>query len=602
MQPNSVGIVALNDIAKYAPQGETGSFSAAPEWSSMRYTVLACDYDGTIAAHGRVAERTVEALARLRGTGRKLILVTGRELEDLQRVFSHLGVFDRVVVENGAVLYTPASGNIRTLVPPPPPEFFRALQHKGVSPLSAGRVIVATWTPNETKALEAIRDLGLELQVIFNKGAVMVLPAGVNKGTGLGAALEDLGLSPHNCAAIGDAENDHAFLAMSECAVAVVNALPALKQHADMVTTGADGDGVTELIGRLIDSDLADVELGRHELVIGTAEDGSEVRLPPYCRGVAVAGPSGSGKSTIATTILERLAAAGYQFCLVDPEGDYEDCEPAIIVRGGGIDVMVREALDVLSKPDNHAVINVGDLAIPDRPLFFERLFPRLQELRARRGRPHWIVVDEVHQFLPAGWARTEITLPSKTYGLLMITAYPERVASSVLSLADIAIVLGPASETTLGPIGRSAGKTPPGDDLSVDLAAGEALVWRVGSPYTRRFTVAPPRSARRRHRKKYAEGEIVDYRSFYFRGPEGKLNLRAHNLSMFVQIAEGIDDDTWTFHLRQRDYSRWFQKVIKDEGLAAEAALVEEDRALPPGESRVRICRAVTNRYTAPA
>jgi hypothetical protein len=162
--------------------------------------------------------------------------------------------------------------------------------------------------------------------------------------------------------------------------------------------------------------------------------------------------------------------------------------------------------------------------------------------------------------------------------------------------------VLGPAPGATLGPIGRSAGKAPPGKDLSADLAPGEALLWRVGSPDTRRFTVAAPQSERRRHRKKYAEGEIVDYRSFYFRGPDGKLNLRAHNLSMFVQIAEGIDDDTWTFHLRRRDYSRWFRKVINDEGLAAEAALVEEDGALPPGESRVRICRAVTNRYTAPA
>src|SRR5688572_9893587 len=104
----------------------------------MRYIALACDYDGTIAAHGRVAQGTVEVLARLRGTGRKLILVTGREFEDLQRVFSRLDLFDSVVVENGAVLYTPASGDIRTLVPPPPPELFRALQHKGVSPLSAG--------------------------------------------------------------------------------------------------------------------------------------------------------------------------------------------------------------------------------------------------------------------------------------------------------------------------------------------------------------------------------------------------------------------------------------------------------------------------------
>ena len=101
--------------------------------------------------------------------------------------------------------------------------------------------------------LETIRDLGLELQVIFNKGAVMVLPAGVNKASGLVAALDELGLSPHNVVGVGDAENDHAFLAACECAVAVANALPTIKERADHVTAGEDGDGVRELIDALIE-------------------------------------------------------------------------------------------------------------------------------------------------------------------------------------------------------------------------------------------------------------------------------------------------------------------------------------------------------------
>lgn len=568
----------------------------------MRYRVLACDYDGTLAADGHVAETTVASLRRLRGTGRRLILVTGRELEDLQRVFPHFDLFDRAVVENGAVLYTPATGAIRTLVSPPARGFVDALRRRGISPLSAGRVIVATWRPHETAVLETIRDLGLELQVVFNKGAVMVLPTGVNKGTGLQAALDDLGLSTHNCATIGDAENDHAFLAISECAVAVANALPALKQHADVVTAGSHGDGVAELIERLIATDLTDVELHRHEIIVGTGSDGADVRLPPYCYGVMVAGPSGSGKSTIATAILERLAAAGYQFCLLDPEGDYEECEPAIVVRGNDIDVLIQEALEVLHKPTNHSVINLVDLALQDRPSFFERLFPRLQELRAQCGRPHWIVVDEVHQFLPADWARAGVILSPRTYGLLMITAYPKGVAPSVFSPDDIAIVLGHAAIKTLDAIGRSAGQPTPTKDVPKDLPPGEGLFWRIGGSSTRRFTVAQPQSERRRHRKKYADGEIAHYRSFYFRGPASKLNLRAHNLSLFVQIAEGIDDETWMFHLRKHDYSRWFEKVIKDEGLAAEAARVEEDEALPSAESRARICRAITDRYTAPA
>ena len=46
-------------------------------------------------------------------------------------------------------------------------------------------------------------------------------------------------------------------------------------------------------------------------------------------------------------------------------------------------------------------------------------------------------------------------------------------------------------------------------------------------------------------------EGELPPERSFYFKGPERKLNLRARNLIQFLQLAEGIDVDTWTFHLK---------------------------------------------------
>ena len=112
---------------------------------------------------------------------------------------------------------------------PPPEPFVRALRERGVSPIAVGRVIVATWKPHETTVLEVIRDLGLELHVTFNKDAVMVLPAGLSKATGLAEALRELGLSPHNVVGVGDGENDHAFLRLCECRIAVANAVPMLK-------------------------------------------------------------------------------------------------------------------------------------------------------------------------------------------------------------------------------------------------------------------------------------------------------------------------------------------------------------------------------------
>src|SRR5262249_44147334 len=110
----------------------------------MRYHALACDYDGTIALDGRVNERTIEALIDVKKSGRKLILVTGRELDDLGRVFHRMDLFDRIVAENGALLYRPETREEQTLGERPSDEFVRELARRGVDAISVGRVIVAT--------------------------------------------------------------------------------------------------------------------------------------------------------------------------------------------------------------------------------------------------------------------------------------------------------------------------------------------------------------------------------------------------------------------------------------------------------------------------
>jgi hydroxymethylpyrimidine pyrophosphatase-like HAD family hydrolase len=223
----------------------------------MHYLALATDYDGTLAHDGRVDDATLAALDRVRASGRKVVLVTGRELPDLRTVFGHLEKFDRVVAENGALLFDPATGQERVLAEPPPPPFLDQLRARGVGPISVGRSIVATWEPHEKTVFEVIHDLGLEMQVIFNKGAVMVLPSGVNKATGLKAALKDLGLTPDRVVAVGDAENDHALLDLCGCGAAVANGLPMLRARAEIDLKADHGAGVTELIDMLLADDLA---------------------------------------------------------------------------------------------------------------------------------------------------------------------------------------------------------------------------------------------------------------------------------------------------------------------------------------------------------
>jgi len=223
----------------------------------MRLNALATDYDGTLAHDGVVAEPTLRALGAFRHSGRQLILVTGRELPDLASVFSHFELFQCIVAENGAVLFTPSTKEKRILADPAKPEFIDALKRRGVRPISCGDVIIATRQPNETAVLEVIRDLGLELQVIFNKGAVMILPSGVNKVSGLKAALVDLGLSERDVAGVGDAENDHAFLRFCGFSAAVANALPAVKETANLTTRASHGEGVVELIEMILRGELA---------------------------------------------------------------------------------------------------------------------------------------------------------------------------------------------------------------------------------------------------------------------------------------------------------------------------------------------------------
>jgi hypothetical protein len=133
-------------------------------------------------------------------------------------------------------------------------------------------------------------------------------------------------------------------------------------------------------------------------------------------------------------------------------------------------------------------------------------------------------------------------------------------------------------------------------------LASGQILYWLRGEGAPREVTLAPGRTERRRHSRKYAEGELPPDRSFYFRGPEGRLKLRAQNLLVFLQMAEGVDDETWLYHLRRGDYSVWFADRIKDDELAAEARQVEQTETLGAVDSRELIKAMIERRYTLPA
>ena len=217
-----------------------------------RIRALATDYDGTLADRGVVDDRTWDALKRFQRSGRRLVLVTGRELGELLALCPRIAVFDRVVVENGGLLYRPLDQTEQRLAAPPDAAFVATLRARGVGPIAVGRTIVATWQPHAPTVEAVIQEQNLPLRVTLNKRAVMILPDGVDKASGLIQALREMDLTPHDAAGVGDAENDLAFLRICGRSAAVANALPALRDQVERVTQGERGAGVAEWIDLLL--------------------------------------------------------------------------------------------------------------------------------------------------------------------------------------------------------------------------------------------------------------------------------------------------------------------------------------------------------------
>ncbi len=568
----------------------------------MRYRAVAFDYDGTLAHDSHVAEATLEALRRIKASARKIILVTGRRLSELQEIFPACELFDAIVVENGGTLFLAKTRTETPLAAAPPAQLLEEMTRRGVASFAVGKVIVATWHPYEETVLQIIRDLGLDLQIIFNKGAVMILPAGVNKASGLAAALLELGLSPHNVVGVGDAENDHAFLKMCEASVAVANALAGLKEQCDWVTGESRGAGVEEMTERLLQNDLADLspKLDRHNIALGEREDGTVVSLPPYNTSVLVAGTSGGGKSTLTNGVIERLGKTGYQYCIIDPEGDYTELEGVAVLGDAKHAPSTREVLTTLHHPAANCVVNLIGVGLADRPAYFEQLLAELLKLQSQTGRPHWLVLDESHHILPVERADELAELTHQFGGRLLVTLEPEHVSRPTLLGMDLIVAIGKEPQKAIKDFSRLVGEEPP-EVPDIKLEPGEAIAWsrkaRQNAFWFRSYRPALPQ---KRHIRKYAEGDLGDL-AFVFRGPEQKLNLRAQNLMVFLEIGSGVDDNTWNYHLKNGDVERWMRDVIKDPSLAGQVRAIAEEEGSTANASRGAIRRAVEAIYTLP-
>lgn len=555
----------------------------------MRYHIFITDFDGTLANHGVVSASTLEKLQALKKTGRRLVLITGRILKDLFDTFPGYAVFDDIVAENGAVWYDVLHGVEKLLGPPADPAFVQLLQENGVEPLAVGKVIFATWEPHELAVLKAIKSSGSERQLIFNKGAVMILPPGINKASGMKVLLKSRSLSLHNTVAVGDAENDSAMLQVAECSVAVQNALDSIKALSDFTTVADHGKGVEEVMDELISTDLTnqDEKLVRHHLRLGTKADGASWLIEPYRPGILLSGVSGCGKTTFAISMAEALVRQNYQFCLIDPEGDYLEFQGAIIIGHDQSLPSMEEIKTLLLNPEQNLVICTLSIPLMDRPAFFAGFMEIFTAMKHEYGHPHWLLLDEAHHLAPEHALINADLLPPDFNNFLLISTSPYYLHKTVLSKVGMIITLGANPTYPLEQFSAKMNIKAP--ENIPQLAEDELCVWDCTVPesscFKARYDV--PSRLLQRHKRKYANGDM-GYNSFIFTGPEARLRLVANNLMMFKHIAEGIDMDTWLFHLRRKDFTRWFSYSLHDEELAGISREVEKSGNVFEGKKKL--------------
>jgi hydroxymethylpyrimidine pyrophosphatase-like HAD family hydrolase len=457
----------------------------------MRFVAVAVDYDGTLARAGVVDAETTLVIREFLASGRKLILVTGRILKDLLAVFPEARLCTRIVAENGAVLYHPETQGHKLLAAAPPQAFIDSLIRKHVTPLEIGESIVATLRPHEVSALEAIRDLGLEHHVVFNRESVMILPSGVNKATGLKVALKDLALSHHNVVAIGDSENDHALLDAAECSVAVNNAIPTLKEQADLVASGEAGAGVSEILRALVHDDLRSLVSPEHTrcFVVGSLDGAGSLVIPCLGENILLIG---SREDTVPflSAMIGTLASRQYQCCVIGSQG-IEEAVPGVLKFGTAQKApTMAEIMTAMDNPDSQILVHVAGLPQRGRVAFAGHLLDRMREKQEGVGRPHRIFFTDSEALFPDDHPITQPRLGPT--GLVYSATDPSRLPGPILRTVAVAIAIGTGGGTRLRSYAQQAGLTWP-QWTGPELLPDEGLIWKPGQVPQRFHIVLRP-------------------------------------------------------------------------------------------------------------
>ena len=552
----------------------------------MKLSVIALDYDGTIARDDTVHPTVRQAIADARARRVVVLIVTGRRLDDLRQAAGDLHLVDAIVAENGGVLHFPATGYTAVVAPSPSPALLEELTARGIHH-EAGQCLVEAAAADAAAILDAIQTRELPIVLAFNRSRLMLLPQSVSKATGLREALAILRLSPHSAVAVGDAENDHELLRVCEVGVAVSWGSPSLQAAADLVIDGEGPSAVAAFITSLARTGRMPVlPVRRRQLQLGHTDEGAPFTLAVQGRNVLVAGDARSGKSWVAGLLAEQLILQRYSVCVIDPEGDYRPLEhlPGVAVLGGADPLpRPRELLRALRHAESSVVLDLSRLVHREKVDYVSALLPALVTLRQRTGLPHRIVMDEAHYFLTDDSAVSLLDLVRNGYTL--VTYRASHLPAGVRRASEVVIVTNESDPEEVAALHATCSRN--GTDRVEDwipvlgaLRIGEAAALPIteeAGNALRRIHLAPRLTHHVRHREKYVDIPIPESRGFVFTRRGKPSGTSARTLREFVQALAGEHPGALETHMRAGDFSRWVRDVFGDYPLAATIHQIEE-------------------------
>jgi hydroxymethylpyrimidine pyrophosphatase-like HAD family hydrolase len=571
----------------------------------VKLSVIALDYDGTIAHHDVVDPSVREAIAAARTSGITVLLVTGRVLDDLRRVAGDLHFVDGVIAENGAVVHFPDSDHTSLLGPLIAESLVAELRRRNI-PCRQGQCLVDADAIEAERILEVIRTLELPLVLLFNQSRVMVLPQGISKATGLHAALEMLRLSARNTLAIGDAENDHEMLRVAEVSAAVAWGSNSLKSAADFVVHGSQPPAVAAYLLPLTKTGrLPSPAKPRRRLLLGYTEDGRELSLAVRGRNVLIAGDARSGKSWIAGLLCEQLILLGYCVCVLDPEGDYRSLEalPGVTMLGGEDPPPTQRELGrALRYPDHSVVIDLSHLPHDAKTEYIRTTLPALNVMRQRTGLPHRILLDEAHYFLHD--ASAPHLLDFELNGYTVVTYNASRLPQELLAASDVIIVTCESDPVEVEALRKCCAVYQPADVPRWSLLTQLGPAQAVALPVTEEaggklqlFTIGKRLTPHVRHREKYVDVPVTESRAFVF--TENGHPRRARTLRQFVESVRHVSEASVAGYLQRGDFSRWIGDVFGDRALADDLKMYEDRYQIERTVDVVSdIANAIRSRY----